>query len=171
MFVHDTGLWPSSNIREHARRIVSRQKSEHDRQIPEYTFNENVLTWVRPEVSSIGSAFYITDIRPRAVAILFKFTSLLRRWNKFETFREFKFRGRTMVEMKTKWFKERVYFRDERNHHFPVYSVSFFHKHIYVGGTMTEFGFRQVLFLAQTSPDLISQRADWRVVLMWYLTQ
>lgn len=63
LFVHDSGLWPSSNIREHARRIVSRQKSEHDRRIPEYTFNENVLTRVCLEISSIESAFYVTDTR------------------------------------------------------------------------------------------------------------
>lgn len=61
MFVHDTGLWPSSNIRGHARRIVSRQKSEHDGQIPEYTFDEKRLTWVCPKVSSIEFAVYVTD--------------------------------------------------------------------------------------------------------------
>lgn len=42
VFAPNTGLWPSSNIREHARRIVSRQKSEHDKRLPEYTFNENI---------------------------------------------------------------------------------------------------------------------------------
>lgn len=57
MFVHDTGLWPSSNIREHARRIVSRQKSEHDKQIPEYTFNENVLREFVPKYQVSGPRF------------------------------------------------------------------------------------------------------------------
>lgn len=67
MFVHGSGLWPSSNIREHARRIVSRQKSEHWQAntwvylsiLSMRTFSESFKQCL--EISSIE--FYVTDIR------------------------------------------------------------------------------------------------------------